>query len=403
MKLSILLALIPLIQSFPIFDNQIQLFGGEPDRVIKVGPKEYKLVNEEQKLTLKRNNIKFIDVTNSINVKQAFEEGLLENVPTGFNIQLLGSKFLSDIAPPKNYTYPETISYKSDVKDFISKIDTDKMYENLSKFTSFYTRYYKSETGYESAQWLEGKLQEIIAPVKDVVNLSRVNHEGWDQFSIIASIPGKVDSKVIVGAHQDSVNLLFPSLMRSPGADDDGSGTVTILEAFRILMDSYVKGDFKPHHTLEFHFYSAEEGGLLGSFDVYQKYYQQKETVVGLLQQDMTGYTGNMKEGEIHMGLITDYTSSGLNDFIRVIVDNYCSIPYHETSCGYACSDHASAIEHGFPASFVIESEFAYSSKFIHSVYDTIDRIDWDHVKEHTKLTLGFAYELSMAKVDTDI
>ena len=38
------------------------------------------------------------------------------------------------------------------------------------------------------------------------------------------------------------------------GADDDGSGTVTILEAYRALIAS----DFRPIRTVEFHWYSAE-------------------------------------------------------------------------------------------------------------------------------------------------
>ena len=38
------------------------------------------------------------------------------------------------------------------------------------------------------------------------------------------------------------------------GADDDGSGTVTILEAYRALLAS----DFKPNRAVEFHWYSAE-------------------------------------------------------------------------------------------------------------------------------------------------
>jgi hypothetical protein len=40
------------------------------------------------------------------------------------------------------------------------------------------------------------------------------------------------DSITIVGAHQDSMNYKNP-FDAAPGADDDGSGTVTILEALR--------------------------------------------------------------------------------------------------------------------------------------------------------------------------
>lgn len=57
------------------------------------------------------------------------------------------------------------------------------------------------------------------------------------------------------------MNYLFP-LLPAPGADDDGSGTVSILEAFRVLADS---GFIPANGPVEFHWYAAEEGGLLGS------------------------------------------------------------------------------------------------------------------------------------------
>ena len=38
------------------------------------------------------------------------------------------------------------------------------------------------------------------------------------------------------------------------GADDDGSGSVTILEAYRAL----IAADFHPVQDVEFHWYSAE-------------------------------------------------------------------------------------------------------------------------------------------------
>jgi leucyl aminopeptidase len=40
------------------------------------------------------------------------------------------------------------------------------------------------------------------------------------------------DPITILGAHCDSINKENPFLP-APGADDDGSGTVTILEAYR--------------------------------------------------------------------------------------------------------------------------------------------------------------------------
>jgi leucyl aminopeptidase len=84
---------------------------------------------------------------------------------------------------------------------------------------------------------------------------------------------------IIIGAHQDSVNNAFP-LLPAPGADDDGSGTVTILEAFRVL----VQAGFKPEKPVEFHWYAAEEGGLLGSQDIASEYAYQRKDVGAMIQ-----------------------------------------------------------------------------------------------------------------------
>jgi acetylornithine deacetylase/succinyl-diaminopimelate desuccinylase-like protein len=48
------------------------------------------------------------------------------------------------------------------------------------------------------------------------------------------------------------------------GADDDGSGSVTILEAYRALITS----DFRPVKPVEFHWYSAEVGSSMCSTTV---------------------------------------------------------------------------------------------------------------------------------------
>lgn len=378
--------------------------------LIKLGPLEFRIVEESDKLRLKRDKINFIDVTGHILLDEAIEQGLaVATDQRGLFMQLLGAKQVHRIARPNAiYTYPTAAKHTRQLVPIFKDISPETMRANLGNFTSFYTRYYKSKYGYELALWLQEQINKIISPAAKLgVTLTPIHHESWDQFSIVVLIPGlraTPSSKgkvVVVGSHQDSTNLLLPNLMRAPGADDDGSGTVTCLEALRLLILQYCAGEFVPENTLEFHFYSAEEGGLLGSIDVFTRYKMANETVVGMLQQDMTGYSTKAADAgvEPHMGIIIDYTTPSLNNFVKLMVDTYCDIPYHETKCGYACSDHSSAFENGYPASFVIESEFSLSNGYIHSVADTIDKIDWNHVVEHVKLTLGFAYELSMADV----
>lgn len=88
--------------------------------------------------------------------------------------------------------------------------------------------------------------------------------------------------QVIVGAHYDSTG--GSSTARGPGADDNGSGVVTILEALRVIAAS----GFKPKNTLEFHFYAGEEGGLLGSQAVFANYASTGKTVLAVVAQGMS-------------------------------------------------------------------------------------------------------------------
>jgi leucyl aminopeptidase len=82
---------------------------------------------------------------------------------------------------------------------------------------------------------------------------------------------------------QDSLNYRLP-FYRAPGADDDGSGTVTILQVLRSLMEQQFVPP--PGILLEFHWYAAEEGGLLGSQDIAAAYEGMAVNVRAMLQMD---------------------------------------------------------------------------------------------------------------------
>jgi leucyl aminopeptidase len=207
------------------------------------------------------------------------------------------------------------------------------MQENLEKLTSFHTRYYKSDYGLQSSDWVLEKVNSII---KDADAGKRVHAKSfphaWKQHSVIATIPGKTNNTVVIGAHQDSTNLWLPSILAAPGADDDGSGTVTIMEVFRTLLKSKDVVNGKSENTIEFHWYSAEEGGLLGSQDIFRQYEKDKRVVKAMLQQDMTGYVqGTLDAGKPEsVGVITDFVDQGLTRFIKTVIEeasfSYCRL-----------------------------------------------------------------------------
>lgn len=100
----------------------------------------------------------------------------------------------------------------------------------------------------------------------------------------------------ILGAHQDSANYLFP-LLPAPGADDDGSGTVSILEAFRILAES---GYTPKNGPVEFHWYAAEEGGLLGSQRI-ARYKKEQRANIGAMMEFVRSLTTFARKEETNM------------------------------------------------------------------------------------------------------
>lgn len=348
----------------------------DTEYLIELSPGETQWITEEQKWELKREGIKFMDITDT---------------------QDLGSTLKTEAS----VSYPCEVAYNTAVKPLLKELEKRNMRSHLETFTAFHTRYYKSQYGAQSSQWL-------LSQVKDIVNASGAFDYGatvepfthpWGQSSVIAQIPGKSNKTIVIGAHQDSINLFLPSILAAPGADDDGSGTVTILEALRVLLkdEDIVKGNAP--NTVEFHWYSAEEGGLLGSQAIFRQYEQEGRNVKAMLQQDMTGYIQKtLDAGEPEsVGVITDYVDPGLTSFIEKVITAYCDIPYILTKCGYACSDHASASKAGYPSAFVIESDFKYADTKIHTTEDKIEYLSFSHMLQHAKLTLGLAYELAFA------
>lgn len=241
--------------------------------------------------------------------------------------QDLGANHVSGQA---SVTFPKKCIKQDEVAELASSLDKDNLHANLQKLTSFYTRYYKSDYGLQSSDWVLEKVRSIIkeAGAEGTVYAESFPHT-WKQHSVIATIPGESNTTVVIGAHQDSINLWLPSLLAAPGADDDGSGTVTILEVFKALLGSKDIVDGKATNTIEFHWYSAEEGGLLGSQAIFRSYEKEGRDVKAMLQQDMTGYVQKtLDAGEPEsVGVIMDYVDPGLTAFIKTVVEEVCESP----------------------------------------------------------------------------
>ncbi|KAJ1727683.1 hypothetical protein LPJ61_004446 [Coemansia biformis] len=274
---------------------------------------------------------------------------------------------------------PHNVTQQAAVNPLLKKVSRAVPEDVLAKLTAFPNRYYNSDNGRASSEFLTQRVKEYAT------NVTRFVHR-FPQSSVIARLEGGslADEIVVVSAHQDSINQENHT-DRAPGADDNGSGTVTILETLRVLGQS----GLRLKRSVEFHWYAGEEGGLLGSADVVQAYRGRK--VVVDLNMDMTGVPASPRA----VGIITDYTSADINVLLRQVVHAYTDLPTIDMTCGYACSDHASWNATGVRSAIPFESQFADGNSNIHTPADTIDTVDFGHLLSFVNIAIGFVVEVA--------
>jgi bacterial leucyl aminopeptidase len=338
----------------------------EPKRLIEIAPGKAFWMNHEQIRRISRERHEqgycggFIDITDNPRVQRRFLEPLID---------------FEKLNPTQ----------QSKVEPMLQHLNAAALHERVKQLESFGVRSYNSETGVRSAQWIKEQFEKMAAGRPDIT-VHAIQHR-FRQPSILARIQGRerraaAPERVILGAHQDSIG--------GPGADDDASGTATLLEAFRVIVQS----GYRPARSIEFIAYAGEEQGLLGSGEIAQQYASKNIPVLGVLQFDMTMYPG--QTGKMH--LIQDFVHKGLTTFVGKLITSYAKVPFEFTSCGYACSDHASWTRQGFAAAFPFEAPKGKYNPNIHTPRDTLDILNAAFGLGFVKVAVGYAVEMAEAR-----
>jgi len=344
-------------------------------RLISTSETSQKWLNQTQIEELLAKRVKFMDLT---------------------DFQELGKSIRAPVAGD----IPDQPYYKDLVNQLIGTLKVDNIATTILALGTFRTRYYNSETGVAAAKYIFDRLNQIKDEFDEDnnVEIELIGHSRFPQPSVRATIYGVEHfhhENVVIGAHLDSV--VTPVTGVAPGADDDGSGTSTLIEIFRALL-TY---GFEPEKTVQFYFYAAEEGGLLGSLDIVTQQANANEVIIGALQLDMTGYSGNNPSQPI--GIINDYVDGNLTQFIRILIDAYSTLTWSNSACGYACSDHASWNRAGYRSAFPFETIWGQSNPYVHTGSDTLDKLDQKRLLEFAKIGLSYVVELAGSSFHTDL
>jgi hypothetical protein len=150
----------------------------------------------------------------------------------------------------------------------------------------------------------------------------------------------------------------------APGADDNASGTASVLEAARIL-NPYPFGA-----TIKFIGFSGEEQGLFGSQAYAESAYVHGIDIRGVINLDMIGY---LDDTLFDLEIYCNDNSEPLATLFVQSCSTYTSvIPYKINDPSATYSDHASFWQFGYPAVLGIERPGTQWNPYYHTTADTL-------------------------------
>ncbi|WP_299053324.1 M28 family metallopeptidase [uncultured Polaribacter sp.] len=220
-----------------------------------------------------------------------------------------------------------------------------------------------------------------------------------DSENVLAFIKGseKPDEVIVISAHLDHEGVKDGKIYN--GADDDGSGSMAILEIAEAFKKA-VKDGRSPKRSILFLHVTGEEKGLLGS-----KYYTENPTfplanTVCNLNIDMIGRIDEAHALDTnYLYLIgSDKLSTELHEVSEEMNTKYTNINLDYTyndendpNRFYYRSDHYNFAKHNVPVIFY----FNGTHEDYHKPSDTPDKIEYDLLAKRTQLIFYTAWEIA--------
>ncbi len=297
----------------------------------------------------------------------------------------------------------------ADVMEYANTITAGELSEHLYIFAS--DEFEGRETGEpgqkKAAEYLKAEYQNLnipsplggdnyYQPVPSTVFRGNVK----DTENVLAFIEGseKPDEILVISSHYDHVGMDDEGNIYN-GADDDGSGTVAILEIAEAFMESKKDG-YHPKRSILFLNVTGEEKGLIGS-----KYYTDNPVfplaqTVANLNIDMIGRIGDgMENAGDYVYLIgSDKLSTELHELSEEVNMKYMNMNLDYTfndendpNRFYYRSDHYNFAKNNIPIIFY----FNGVHPDYHKISDTPDKIEYDLLAKRAQLIFLTAWDIA--------
>jgi Zn-dependent M28 family amino/carboxypeptidase len=246
----------------------------------------------------------------------------------------------------------------------------------------------------------------------DVEITTAVNRHVVPDRNVLAAIEGGdpklKDEWIIVCAHYDHEGADGPRIFN--GADDDGSGTVGVLE----IAEAYAlaaRDGRRPRRSVLFAAWNSEERGLLGAWAYAEQPLVPRDRIVAVLNMDMIGRNEEVPEGggARFRGLDLQTAESNRNA-INIIgtarsADMKAATQKANAAIGLELkfrydnnisnlmrrSDHWPFLQHGIPALWFhtgLHPDY-------HTVYDRPEKINYDKMEKAARLVYQMSWDLA--------
>ena len=339
------------------------------------------------------------------------------------------------------------IKKDTEIEAMVKEISVDSLAQNLNKLVGFGTRATLSNQssntkGIGAARaWIltrfndyakasNGRLSAFIDTTTYNADKRRVNRP-IILGNVVATLKGTDpnDKRIfVISGHLDSRRSNeMDSVGNSPGANDDGSGTVAVMECARIMS----KHSFPA--TIIFVTVSGEEQGLLGAYFMASKAKKENWKIEAVLNNDIMG-SNNSNETNIvdntrirvfseglsvtdtgrvamqirNLGLENDGRSRQLARYVKEVGERYVEnlevMMIYRNDRFLRGGDHTAFVENGFAAVRITEMNENYTRQHQDirvengiQYGDVIEHIDFEYLRKNTSMNLANLANLAKA------
>lgn len=241
------------------------------------------------------------------------------------------------------------------------------------------------------------------APTIAITVAARYDEANLKAENVVAEIPGS-DPKagyVMAGAH-------FDSWIAGDGANDNGAGSITVLEAARLIS----KLGIKPKRTIRFVLWSGEEQGLLGSRAYIDQHYASRPVDPSLKGIDsyiawrnafpitpkpeysqLKAYF-NMDNGSGRFRGIYSEGNLGAEKLLKEWLSPFDMLGADKLVVSKTGgTDHVFMQAIGLPGYQFIQDPLDYDSRVHHSNLDTVDHMRADDMRQAAVVMAGMLWQ----------